>query len=457
MKSSILLIAGIISAISVYSQKEKFDIATFIPPKGWQRIDSNGVLLFQNMKTTNGRTSFCQIFLFPSQTSSGDPTQDFSGEWNRHIARLTGSRENPKTETEKTPDGWTQTSASTNIRQQGITYTSALISVSGFGKQMSFVINFAGQDYMNEVQVFFKNMDMRAPYITGDLQSGDKPPETRAGGLSDYVYTVPPGWTTQQFPDGITMSAAPQGGSERCILTLWPMRNAGSNLWTDAGNIFSEIYKGYEPRNDGLTPGSIIQGVSPQGWEYVIIKRSIGIRGYGTMFAFIFLAKLGSQVAPITGSSKDPMVSACFGELLTDVWPKFFYSLRFKNWKSSGPGIAKQIAGSWIGGGATAAGEFTFTTNGRYADAQAAQQYHELSSGEVMTTTQAYFGDGSYSLNGNQITLVSDTKKNNPEHGYIRVEQESIDEGRNWKEKLYLLRTSSIDGKEYEVTMKRNK
>ncbi len=74
-----------------------------------------------------------------------------------------------------------------------------------------------------------------------------------------------------------------------------------------------------------------------------------------------------------------------------------------------------------------------------------------------METTQAYFGDGSYSINGNQITLIRDTKKNQPEKGWIRLEEESKDEARTWTEKLYFLRTSTIDGREYEVSFKRNK
>jgi len=457
MKKILLLIAGIFSAIVIYSQKENFDIASFIPPKGWQRIDSNGVVLFQNIKTNNGRTSFCQIFLFPSQASTGDPAKDFSNEWNRHVIRPTGTKEIPRTETQKNPDGWLQTTGYARISQQGIIYTSLLVAISGFGREMSVLVNFGSPDYNDEVQLFFTNLDMRAPVVTGNLQSRDTPPQTSSGGLSDYVFTAPPGWTKQQYPDRIDLSVETQGGRERCGLTLLPMRNAGANLWTDAGNIFAEVFKGFEPKNDGLSPNRIVQGFSPQGWEYVMIKRSIGMRGYATFYAFVFVAKLGNLIAPIAGSSKDPMVSACFGELMTDVWPKFFYSLQFKNWKTTGPGITKQIAGSWIGGGATAAGEFSFAANGRYADAQAAQQYHQLSSGDVMTSTQAYFGDGSYSLNGNQITLISDAKKNNPEHGYIRVERESIDNGTNWTEKLYLLRKSSIDGKEYEVSMKRNR
>ena len=447
---------------STFSQKQKFDIATFTPPRGWQQIDSNGIILLQQSRVKNGLTSFCQIYLFPSQASSGNTTTDFMTEWNYRVVRSTGTREIPKTVSEKTPDGWVQTSGYANITQQGITYTCMLVSISGFGKEMSVAVNVAGQDYMGEVQLFFKNLDLRPPVITGDLQSNQKPPETptgtTAGSLSDYVFTAPPGWALKQYSDGIVLSSSPaRGVNENCLLTLWPMRNAGNNLWNDAYGIFSEIYKGYEPRSDGMTQNSLIRGVSPQGWEYCIIKKSIGMRGYATLFGFVFVAKLGNQLAPISGMSKDPMVSACFGELIADVWPKFFYSLQFKNWKTSGPGITKKIIGDWIAATASASSSFTFAPNGRYGGAAASQYYNRTSGNEVVATTQAYFGDGSYSIIGNQITLVKDSQKNQPEKGWIRLEEESKDEGRTWMEKLYLLRTSTVDGKEYELYFKRNK
>jgi hypothetical protein len=54
-------------------------------------------------------------------------------------------------------------------------------------------------------------------------------------------------------------------------------------------------------------------------------------------------------------------------------------------------------------------------------------------------------------VHGNQITLTKDNDKSRHENGYFRVEQESLDGGRTWKTKLYLLRKSNIDGSDYEL------
>jgi hypothetical protein len=113
--------------------------------------------------------------------------------------------------------------------------------------------------------------------------------------------------------------------------------------------------------------------------------------------------------------------------------------------------MRRKLSGAWTAATATAADQMVFAGNGRYAGAAAAQQYYRISSSELLTTTQAYFGNGAYTLRGNAITLTQDDRKNQPESGFVRVEEESQDEGRSWVESLYLLRTSAVNGEQYEL------
>ena len=113
--------------------------------------------------------------------------------------------------------------------------------------------------------------------------------------------------------------------------------------------------------------------------------------------------------------------------------------------------MRKRIAGVWTAATATAADQFVFAAERpvrRRRRGAAVQQ--NLQHG-VLTTTQAYFGNGAYTLRGNAITLTGDDRKDRPESGFFRVEEESKDDGRTWVESLYLLRTSVVDGKDYEV------
>jgi hypothetical protein len=261
--------------------------------------------------------------------------------------------------------------------------------------------------------------------------------------LGDYVFTAPTGWTTTRYADGIVLSS---NNGENCRLTLWPMRPAGQSLANDASLLFSQVFRGLQLKQDSTAP-SVVRGVSAQGWDYYLLKHGLSKPGDNYVFwGFAFVAQLSNQVACISGMSKDPLVSSCFGLMGNDVWPKFFYSLQFKNWNAAQPESAflKKVPGVWISATATAADRWEFTPNGRFASAAAARR-----------NDATYFGDGAYSIQGYRITLVHDDNKDSPERGLIRCEQESLDGGHTWTEKLHLLRTSAIDGSEYEVTYKK--
>lgn len=282
------------------------------------------------------------------------------------------------------------------------------------------------------------------------------------GTLDEYVFTAPAGWAAQKLSDAIMLSSPPSETNEKCLLYLMPMRPAGANLLQDAYNAFRDVWlHNFVLRNQtpaGFAfPESIIHGYSGQGWEYVIVRKGIAQPNnpQESRLGFVMVAKLDNRIAVISGLSKDPLVSACMGENRgTTNWPKFFYSLSFRNWQAGDQTqtMRKLLAGEWIAATATAGDKITFAGNGRFANAAAAQQYH-LGTNELITTTQAYFGNGNYTLRGNAITLAQDDKRT--DHGFFRVEQESKDEGRTWADVLYLMRTSSVDGAEYELRFKK--
>jgi hypothetical protein len=210
------------------------------------------------------------------------------------------------------------------------------------------------------------------------------------------------------------------------------------------------------------TPWWLRMGASP----HEILRNSSGpiqnpgMHGkYESLVGGVMVANLNCTVAVVSTLSKVSLISICLGEVLSDAWPKFFYSLGFKSWVAphQSAAMAQAIAGTWTIATATAADQFTFSTNGRYGGASAAQSYNLMASGTVLTTTQAFFGDGAYTLKGNAITLTPDDRSRPAQVGWIHLEQESKDGGNAWSPFLYLLRTSTVDGKEYEVRYKKTK
>jgi hypothetical protein len=414
------------------------------------------VLMFVNARTINNHTSFCQIFLYPSRSSSSSPMENFNAEWGEKVVGPFQTHDDPQPQSEKPDKGWTPVTGHVNIKVgNDINYTCILVAASGHGRVMSIIITLAGQDFTADAKKFLEEMDLDVRTVASGRR--DDGGSLQQGSMADYIYSVPPGWTPKQFPDGIVLAPPVSNTGEKCNIILWPMRTATDNLQHDAIGVFNEVFKGWIGKN-GDTQNSIVRGRSVQGWDYFIIKADITKPGgnYTPQFGFVFVARIGNRLAAISGMSKDPLVSACFGLNLTDVWPKFFYSLRFNGWGSAMPDgeIMKRMAGVWMTATATVGDRWVFAPNGRYASAAAAQRYSVVSSSEVLRTTDAYFGNGSYSLKGNNIYFTGDEDKGNPKRGLFRLEEESKDNGNTWVKKLYILRVSSVDGSEYEVGYK---
>jgi hypothetical protein len=448
-------------AAALLLQATTFDIATFSVPPGWQRTDQNGIVQLQTTKTVGRRTAYCQIFLFPSHPGSADAMQNFGAEWTRLIAQPFGVIAIPRPETKQSPDGWTAVTSAVNVMQRGIPVTAILFTVTGHGRVMSVVINETGQDYTAEIRGFIGSLVFRAP--AADQPPGpvalnppsqqaapQQPPSSQGApgapaSLADYVYTIPQTWTRTVYPDGIVYGSQLFSNGERCQISVFPPRPATGNLAADARNAYAQIFQTDPLQNNAYPypPATFSRGISADGWSYFIIRKSIhGQSGdYGTLLGTRLLAaQIGNQVAIITSTGKDPEVSMCFGEIVHDEWPPFFFSIHFKNWTpaSQDREMPRRIAGTWTTATASVADRYTFAPNGRYASAAAAMNRTRISQTEILQTTNAYFGDGAYAIQGSAITLTADGDRANPKHGWIRLEQDSKD-GATWTDRLCLL------------------
>lgn len=442
-------------------QATTFDIATFTPPAGWQRIDQNGIVQLLSMHTARGKTTYCQIFLFPSHPGSTDAMANFSTEWTRLVAQPFATATLPRPESKTTADGWTGVTGSVNVVQRGIPVTAILFTVTGHDRVMSIAINDAGPEYASEVRQFFSSLTFRAndqaqtgpvagAPATPPAPTPQAPPAPQSAGgpasLDSYIYSIHQGWTRANYPDGIVYGSSLFNNGERCQISIFQMRQASGDLVADARRAYGDIFQ-TDPfqNNDYPYPAATFtRGTSADGWNYFIIQKSIHGRfgDYGTLLGTRLMAvQLGSQVAIITGTGKDPQVSMCFGELVHDEWPQFFYSIRFKNWTPvpPDPPMPRRIAGIWTTATASVADRYSFAPNGRFASAAAAMTSTRLSQTEILQTTNAYFGDGAYAIKGNTITLTSDNNSGNPKQGWFRLEQDSKDGGATWTDRLCLL------------------
>ena len=264
-------------------------------------------------------------------------------------------------------------------------------------------------------------------------------------------FAVPSGWsriTNPNNPKAATYQSPVYAGGEVCRIAVFPPFPSSGNVINDARTVFAGMM-GVDPLANSGPPfpyTTLIRGLSPEGWSYLVIKHSINGRfgDYGRLYGTTTLAiPLGQQTVVIVGTGKDPQVSQCFGELVRDAWPAFFASLHFdvKPTPQQEEAFHASIVGTWTAiASSSAAGQYTFTTQGRYRSTTAFMQRIPGGANQVLETTSAYFGDGKFSLNGKMLVLMPD--RGNAMSAVVRVEQVSQDNGMQlgarWTDRLCL-------------------
>ncbi|MCC7307897.1 MAG: hypothetical protein IT173_10040, partial [Acidobacteria bacterium] len=107
MKRSILLFVVFLlsSAAHCFAQQtEAFDIATFQPPKGWQRQSGADGVQFSIEDKSAG--AFSLITLFRSVPSLGDSKENFDAAWRTIVKEAVNVTEAPTMQPSADPQGW---------------------------------------------------------------------------------------------------------------------------------------------------------------------------------------------------------------------------------------------------------------------------------------------------------------------------------------------------------------
>ena len=456
MKKYFLPLVTVLFATVAIAQKEKFDIASFVPPKGWQRMDSNHIILFMDSKTVNGQSKFCQLFLYPSKPTTGNAKSDFDFEWNYKVVQLTGTKEKPTVETGNS-DGWEVTTGYANINHSGIVFTCMLVTATGFGREMSVLVNVVGQEYMQDVQNFLNEFDLDSEAATAlNNQKGEiRKPQNITNGkvsLNDYQFQPPARWYSQKNNNAIFLSA--YQADYGCSLTIYPPQPSTGNLETDARNIYNQFYGRWQYRYSGEKKEDVSKGYTLQGLEYCMIEAPMQMpRPDGYYFDYengqVLVINVGGQIAVIVGRHQRGEMT-CFCKNQYDYWNQFFNSFTVNNVSSqqSNEDAAKRIVGSWQIINSVVA-KYIFASNGHYQFIGAYSTSSLISPTMIEVRTSGFKGDGSYTLNGNKLTTVreSDRKTETQQFRFEKVNHG----GTGWKERIYLLTQAEGGGLPNEV------
>jgi hypothetical protein len=158
MKKKILyIICLVLVLIGTAANAETFDIATFIPPQGWQRQTQQGVVVFTKINNTNN--TFCLIGVYASRQSAGSADKDFGQEWNDLVVKPLGVNNKPVVN-QSAQAGWNVMVGAARAQGDSGEYYVTLSTFSGCGRVTSVLITYNHDNYLEDIDTFFNNFDL---------------------------------------------------------------------------------------------------------------------------------------------------------------------------------------------------------------------------------------------------------------------------------------------------------
>ncbi len=193
------------SAIAIISnaQQESFDLASYIPPKGWKKEAQPVMVTYSTTDKKNN--TWCQIGILKSSASKGSIDLDFDSDWQELIATPYGSTQAPQVNAVQDADGWKIKGGGGSITVNQSAAIVLLTTITGFNLRISIVAMTNSQDYLKSIESFLGSLDLKKP-AAADSDAGNKNntvPTLPAGNNGGYTFT------TTSFDDGWVASVQP--------------------------------------------------------------------------------------------------------------------------------------------------------------------------------------------------------------------------------------------------------
>lgn len=462
MKKLFVLTISTFFSILMHAQTQTFDIASFSAPEGWQRTDSTGIISFHDARTSNGLTSFCQISLYSSRKSSGSPAKDFSTSWNELVAKPGKIKTRPQTQTEKTDDGWTVVSGSTNLTMQGVTFTCLLLTTTGFNRTMTIQINVAGQEYTDIIQSFLQSLTLDSKATPSTVKKPAQPAATTsAGSLDQYSFIPPQNWTVQKGNGFVSYRQPLSASGQGCVLTLLSPQPSSGNLENDVKSIFSQMYPGWNFYYTDHRHDDLAKGITKQGLPYYMMEAFMSRpRGEQTdsETGTAWVIDMGKQMAVIA-LRHEPIGIYCECKKRYNYIGRFLNSFTVKDITApanTSANTQQRILGSWMVSEGMSVGEYIFAANGHYQYIGGYGSSSAVSSDVIMLKSSAFQGDGTYTVSGDKL-IFKRKGSTTPETYRFRFEQ--FNQGSTgWKDRIYLLNEKPAHGGDpYEACYEKTK
>lgn len=159
MNKLILLCVFSISFATVQAQKKTFDLATYVPPKGWKKQSTASAIQFTKENTIKG--TFCTIILYKSIPGKTDPKENFNLAWESLVKEMVTISGLPEMQPAVTENGWTAENGFAPFENEGNKGMAVLVTSTSQEKMVNIVILTNSDTYQKEVTAFLESIALQ--------------------------------------------------------------------------------------------------------------------------------------------------------------------------------------------------------------------------------------------------------------------------------------------------------
>ncbi|MFM8911834.1 MAG: hypothetical protein ACKOE6_02795 [Flammeovirgaceae bacterium] len=208
----------LVSNLNLFAQqRQTFDIATFIPPQGWQNETKDFATSYVQTNSVTG--GWCRITLYKSIGSSGDAVTDFNDEWKTLVVKSFPDVVEPTLHLDE-EDGWKANTGASSFQFNGQPAAASLTTISGYGVKMSLTVLTNTDEFESAIDAFSESVQMQKPVQVSSQTPQQLPSETNSAkyqplstapgnnGISLATTNFDDGWVAQPFADYVKLTKA---------------------------------------------------------------------------------------------------------------------------------------------------------------------------------------------------------------------------------------------------------
>jgi hypothetical protein len=419
MKKTFIMLCTLCAFVGDIAAQTTYDVYIYTEPKGYKKETKNGMLTYTKSDSKTG--TYCIISLYSQSPSSGDLVKDFDNDWQELVAAPLGVTAAPQKDNGDEITGWKTYSGAANFEFGGGTSMVLLTTAKKDNANVSMIVVTNAQSFLADADIFFDKLKLGKPKVTtvknnpvikpGNNQTaaaGNNTISPVAYSFGEYKILIPDNYFSSKTISNNVINYKVNVENLN-INILQPFPGSG-NLETDMNTYFFRVFDGYKKLNSALSNSDhTYKGTTAEGVPYLIEYRDIARGEYPNQeqkVAVLMLFQLGNNVAIVQGYYDHMMEAVVWAksESLKSIFNMFVHFLKF----NSKPSITNPVAISgtkWSSTGSSVALIYDFKTNGTFVGAGAASFRVGHNETHDKITTTSYGNDGTWNLNGNNLTM----------------------------------------------------